>query len=266
MLTYDRRGNSRSRLDRDDGAPLSLPQQCGDARAALTAAGADAGLVFGNSSGATIGLELALRHPASVSGLVAHEPPIITVLPDAEEQAAFFVEIDRVTREEGALPAFLLFSSTIGRHRPPTLLRHPAGRRTAAAALPVALRLADRWSRRRSAPAAETPEGRHRARLLGNVEFLMAREVAPLVSHVPDVAALRACGVPILFAGGRESRSFYYHRAGEVLAGLLGVEFVDFPGHHTSFRTHPDSFARALRHAVAALPPRGTGSRPDSGR
>jgi hypothetical protein len=48
VLTYDRRGNSRSRLH-GEPRPLSLAEQSADAIAVLGANGFPAALVFGNS-------------------------------------------------------------------------------------------------------------------------------------------------------------------------------------------------------------------------
>jgi pimeloyl-ACP methyl ester carboxylesterase len=39
--------------------------------------------VFGSSGGAVTGLQLVAAHPEEVTTLIAHEPPIIGVLPDA---------------------------------------------------------------------------------------------------------------------------------------------------------------------------------------
>jgi pimeloyl-ACP methyl ester carboxylesterase len=51
VLTYDRRGNSRSRLA-GDPAPITMGQQSADAVAVLRACGFSSAVVFGNSGGA----------------------------------------------------------------------------------------------------------------------------------------------------------------------------------------------------------------------
>src|SRR5262249_59794224 len=84
VVTYDRRGNSRSPLD-GPPAPQRIQVHGDDAHRVLSAVGVTASEpahVFGNSSGAMIGLELAARHPEQVRTLVAHEPPIFELLPD----------------------------------------------------------------------------------------------------------------------------------------------------------------------------------------
>jgi len=81
VLTYDRRGNSRSGLH-GGPAPLVMEEQSADALAVLDANGIDKALVFGNSGGASIALDLAARHPGQVNAAVVHEPPVPAVLPD----------------------------------------------------------------------------------------------------------------------------------------------------------------------------------------
>ena len=81
VVTYDRRGNSRSPLT-GPPAPQQVEEHAEDARRILAAVGAESALVFGNSSGASIGLELVARHPELVRVLVAHEPPVFDLLDD----------------------------------------------------------------------------------------------------------------------------------------------------------------------------------------
>ncbi|MGW3944480.1 alpha/beta fold hydrolase, partial [Streptomyces phaeochromogenes] len=68
VITYDRRGNSRSTGGGD--APMELPRQADDARALIDGLAGGRALVFGNSGGAIIGLTLAARHPMPLLELV----------------------------------------------------------------------------------------------------------------------------------------------------------------------------------------------------
>lgn len=75
VLSYDRRGFSRS--PRQVGYHgTSVEEQADDAAALLEATGLAPATVWGNSSGAIIGLALVLRHPELVSGAMLHEPPL----------------------------------------------------------------------------------------------------------------------------------------------------------------------------------------------
>jgi pimeloyl-ACP methyl ester carboxylesterase len=71
VLTYDRRGYARS-----GGEPLrSIPEHTADAAALLQALGATPAVVVGQSVGATIAIDLAIRRPDLVRAVVACESP-----------------------------------------------------------------------------------------------------------------------------------------------------------------------------------------------
>src|SRR5262245_30242468 len=82
VVTYDPRGLGRSlRKDgRVDNAPTT---QAEDVHAVIEALGAGPVELFASSGGAVTALALVTAHPDDVTTLVAHEPPLIQVLPDA---------------------------------------------------------------------------------------------------------------------------------------------------------------------------------------
>ena len=86
VVTYDPRGHARSTIDNpdDDATP---EQRADDLVALLDALGAESADVFGSSGGAVTGLALVARHPARVRTLVAHEPPLLELLPDPDSSA-----------------------------------------------------------------------------------------------------------------------------------------------------------------------------------
>ncbi|HEY3472753.1 MAG TPA: alpha/beta hydrolase, partial [Amycolatopsis sp.] len=82
VVTYDPRGLGRS--IRKDGREDHVPTvQAGDIHAVIEALGAGPVEVFGSSGGAIAGFALVTAHPESVSTFVAHEPPLVGLLPDA---------------------------------------------------------------------------------------------------------------------------------------------------------------------------------------
>src|ERR671917_2464022 len=82
VVTYDPRGLGRS--TRKDGRTDHDPEvQAGDVHALIQALGAGPVEIFASSGGAITALALVAAHPDDVTVLVAHEPPIIPVLPDA---------------------------------------------------------------------------------------------------------------------------------------------------------------------------------------
>src|SRR6202012_3403237 len=70
--------------------------------------------VFGSSGGAVTGLALVTRHPARVRTLVAHEPPVLELLPDAAEQRATTDDIIETFHREGLPAAMTKFMINAG--------------------------------------------------------------------------------------------------------------------------------------------------------
>jgi pimeloyl-ACP methyl ester carboxylesterase len=103
VVTYDRRGNSRSPMD-GPPEPQRIETHGDDAHRVLSAVADGAGepaYVFGNSSGAIIGLELAARHPERVHALVAHEPPLFELLPDRDHFRIVVGDVEKAFLERG---------------------------------------------------------------------------------------------------------------------------------------------------------------------
>ena len=70
-------------------------------------------IIFGNSSGAIIALEILIQYPKRVQMVVAHEPPVISLLPDAAKWLAFFDEVYDTYRKDGIPKAMRQFASGI---------------------------------------------------------------------------------------------------------------------------------------------------------
>jgi pimeloyl-ACP methyl ester carboxylesterase len=87
VLTYDRRGYSRSPLDhpQETGA-IPIETQCADAEKLLEVLNIWPACLFGSSYGALIALELLQRNSQQLQQVIAHEPPLLQVLPS--EKAA----------------------------------------------------------------------------------------------------------------------------------------------------------------------------------
>jgi pimeloyl-ACP methyl ester carboxylesterase len=249
VVTYDRRGNSRSPLD---GAPQaqSIEVHGDDAHRVLSAAGVTAdgpAYVFGNSSGATIGLELASRHPEQVRALVAHEPPLFELLPDREHWRTVIQDVEGAFRSDGAGPAMQVLGAGLKMSGGE---QQDAGEQTEGNAAP---------SRRGRLPGgAEGPQGEPdpetmamMARLQKNMEFFIGYEVPPFNRYTPDINTLRASSVRVVAAMGDASEGEPPHRAALALAERLGAETVLFPGDHGGFGAQPQAFAARLNEVLA---------------
>ncbi|MGA8115329.1 MAG: alpha/beta fold hydrolase [Actinocatenispora sp.] len=228
VVTYDPRGNSRSTLD---GPPTDqrIEVHADDARRLVEAVGEGPVSVFGSSSGAIVALDLVARHPDRVRTAVVHEPPAVTLLPDAERHRAFFAGVYDTYRRDGTEAALRMFAAGVG-------LEEGGGPPAPGDA----------------APPATPPEMLEMVRrMTGNLDFFLAHEVRSFTDHVPDVPALARAGTRIVLAGGEESRAHLPYLPNTVLAERLGLTIVDFPGDHTGYVSRPEPFAALLDKILA---------------
>lgn len=228
VVTYDRRGNSRSPLS---GPPSvqSVAEHADDASRLLAAVTGEPAFVFGNSSGAQIGLELAARHPEQVRALIAHEPPLLGLLPDAAHWESVIADVERAYRDGGAGPAMGVFGAAMGM--------------TGDEEPPEAANAAD------AADAGEPPSPEMLemfARFEKNTDFFAGYEVPGFGRHALDVEALRGSSVPIVVAVGEESGGEPPHRAALALAERLGTSAETYPGDHGGFGAEAEAFAARL--------------------
>src|ERR671914_2805059 len=114
VVTYDPRGIGRS--TRKDGRVDHSPTvQAEDVHAVIEALGAGPVEMFATSGGAVTALALVATHPDDVTTLVAHEPPLIPVLPDAAaaERARAAVRDAYDAKGSGAgMAAFIAMTSS----------------------------------------------------------------------------------------------------------------------------------------------------------
>jgi pimeloyl-ACP methyl ester carboxylesterase len=233
VISYDRRGNSRSALHGGQ-VPVTVAGQSADAIAVLAANGFSSARIFGNSGGATIALDLAAHHPEVAEVVVAHEPPVPVVLTDPREYLAQFDEIDRVLATEGWQAAFTLFQVKIG--------LVPPGRPEMVALL---LR-----------PDKLLPPGPNRdmmTRVSGNWAYMLSHEVHPLIDYRPDFDKIISNQVRIALACGTSTRDKRAIEMSVRAAERLGVECVRFSGGHTAPVEIPRTFAPELAALLTRL-------------
>lgn len=224
VLTYDRRGCARSRLTSGPAATLQMDHQSRDARAVIESNGLRTAAVFGNSGGALIGLDMAARFPSLVTALVAHEPPAISVLPDAGQLGAAFDRIEQTLDQGGWQTAALHFLALNDQLPANKALR-------TARWFSLALRLG-------------SPD---------DLAFFLRHEMRSFVEYDIDFGRIAAGQVPVTLAGGEQSRQQYTYRAAQVIAAKTGRPFAEFPGDHTGFLKQPQAFASRLAEILTGL-------------
>ncbi|MFC4119673.1 alpha/beta fold hydrolase [Nonomuraea zeae] len=115
VATYDPRGLSRSPLD-DPEARQRVEQHADDAFRLLELLSPDApARVAGCSSGAIVALHLLATHPERIERVVAHEPPVVEVLPDAAVHRALLARVQDTFRRDGLMPAAAEFAAGLRR-------------------------------------------------------------------------------------------------------------------------------------------------------
>lgn len=233
VVTYDPRGLGRS--TRSDGSVEHRPPwQADDLHRLVAELGAGPVDVFASSGGAVTALCLAAAHPEDLRTVVAHEPPLIGVLPDADRAQAAWAAVRSAYDQRGwgaGMAAFIALTSWQG--------EFPEG---FGAELPDPSAF--------GLPAEDDGT---------RTDPLLSGASDPVVAFAPDVDALRALGARLVVAAGEESRGAMTWRTSVALAEALGTELVVFPSHHGGFlgpeygqAGQPEAFAARLREVLAA--------------
>ncbi len=109
VVTYDRRGFSRSQLHGPQDYDHRLDTDADDVRRLIEHLGDEPATVFGASSGAIVALEVLARHPCLVRTVVPFEPPAVKQLPDGQQWVEFFYGIYDLFHQSGIEPALAKF-------------------------------------------------------------------------------------------------------------------------------------------------------------
>jgi pimeloyl-ACP methyl ester carboxylesterase len=232
VVTYDPRGLGRS--TRADGRTDNDPTvQAEDVHAVIAALGAGPVEMFASSGGAVTALALVAAHPQDVATLVAHEPPLIPVLPDAaaaERARAGFRDAYEAGGRGHGMAAFIAMTSWRGEFTDEYF--------TQPAADPAAFGMPTEDDGSRDDP-------------------LLSDRSWAITSYRPDVDALTSARTRVVIAVGEESEGTFTGRASVATAELLGQEATVFPSHHGGFlggefgyAGQPEEFARTLRHVL----------------
>lgn len=213
VVTADPRGIAGSSVD--DPTENSIPERrADDVAAILDDLGAPTADVFGSSGGAVTGLSLVARHPGRVRTLVAHEPPLLELLPDAAAQRAATEDIIATFNRDGMFAAWGKFMANAG-------FDIPTG-------------------------APELPEPSDQD--LRDAAHFFNHQLRSTTQFLPDIQALKRGRVVVGL--GEESGRLLTKRTTIALAELLGTRPVMFPGDHGGFMGAPGAFAEVLRKAL----------------
>ena len=230
VITYDPRGAERSTLA--TGGTVTGELHGEDMHRVVEATGLGPVDVFGSSGGGAFALHWVARYPGDVRTLVAHEPPLTTLLEDRETALRVNADIVATYQRDGFGPALAKFIALViyAGPLPEDYLDRPAPD-------PARFGLPTEDDGTRDDP-------------------LLGRNLA-MPPFEPDLDALRASPVRIVPATGAQGEGTLARRGGEALARELGVQPVVFPGDHGGFSVNPMSptndpaaFAALLREVL----------------
>ena len=178
-------------------------------------------------------LALVAAYPEDVAVLVAHEPPLIPVLPDAaaaERAQAAFNDAYNAGGSGAGMAAFIAMTSWQGEFTD-EYFAQPAPD-------PAAFGM------------AADDDGTRDDPLLSDRSWAVS-------GYRPDVDALAAAPTRVVIAVGEESEHVFTGRTAKATAHLLGQEATVFPSHHGGFMGgefgyagQPEAFAAKLREVL----------------
>lgn len=231
-VTYDPRGLGRS--TREDGRTDHDPVVQADDLHRLVAA-LDAGRVevFASSGGAVTALAWVAAHPGDVATLVAHEPPLLGVLPDAERAFAAEAAVQEAYRRSGwgaGMAAFIGLTTWQGE-------------------------LTDEYA---AQPAPDPAMFGMPTEDDGNREDPLLSGVSNAVTaHHLEADAVTAAPTRVVIAVGVASAGTLTDRTSRSTAEVLGIAAAEFPGDHGGFlggefgqHGQPEAFAARLREVL----------------
>ena len=229
VVTYDPRGVERS-VKTDPTSPVTPEVHADDLHRLIQAIGGEPVDLFATSGGAVNALALVSKHPEEVRTLVAHEPPLASILPDREHALAAARAVHETYQRSGWGAGMAHFIAVASHQGPFTaeIAGQPAPD-PAMFGMPT------------------EDDGARDDPLLGS-------DIVTLAQYRPDVNALRAAPTRIVLAVGADSDGELAHRGAEAVAELLDTKPVTFPGGHGGFlggeygqTGEPDAFAARLR-------------------
>ncbi len=234
VITYDPRGTERSTLT-DPASRVGPEEHSDDVHRIIQEVGGPVDL-FASSGGAVNALALVADHPGDVRTLVAHEPPLASLLPDREHAMAACRAIHETYMRSGSSAGMAHFIAVVS-HRgefTPEVVAQPAPD-PAMFGMPT------------------EDDGERNDAMLGKDKTILT-----LTGFEPDFGALRAASTRVVIAAGEGSTGEMANRGGHAVAARLDTEPVIFPSDHGGFlggeygqTGDPDAFAAKLRDVLA---------------
>ncbi|NUR24320.1 MAG: alpha/beta hydrolase [Catenulispora sp.] len=217
VVTYDRRGLSRSAVD-DPGGPVTIRRHADDAAAVLAEVTDRPALMLGLSLGAAIGLHMLAADPGRIAKLIAHEPIALGFLDGAR------ADTTRTTL------------------RAVQQVHQRDGWRAAAGAVAAALGIDPRHQETEPDITAFPFTGQRAA----NFEYFLTTDLAAAITDTLTLGEVSRTAPIVPAVGTTSPADGFDYLSGLALADHLGVTAQRFPGGHNGNLTHPRAFAEQV--------------------
>src|SRR5436190_12281422 len=204
VVTYDPRGVERSERT-DPDAEVTPEVHAADVRAVIEAVGGGPVDMFGSSGGAVNALALVAAHPDLVRTLVAHEPPSVSLLPDANDALAACRAVHDTYQQRGLGAGMAHFIALISLSGPV-----PADFATQPGPDPAMFGMSSEDDGTRS-------------------DLMLGSNILTVTRFRPDADQLRSASTRIVVGAGADSNHEIVHRGGLAVADLLGTSPVELP-------------------------------------
>ena len=213
VVTFDRRGNSRSTLKGFPAPEFSMDAQAEDIKDLMEAAGVEEAYVAGASAGAVIGHYFLQKYPEKVKHLIMYEPSMLGLMISKDPETAEWYETLNGFVQKGKINnALLRFAQSIGE--------------------------ADDRSPVKSQEAV--------VRELDNVEFAFKNEMPGAARYIPDLDSFKQYSDRITIAAGERSRGNRYEKQAIFLGSLMGKKPLYYPGGHNLPFELPAEYAMCI--------------------
>lgn len=217
VITWDRRGYSRSLLQGRQDFSKRLETDADDAHCLIQHVAQGPAAVLGTSSGAIVAMNLLLRHPQSVSRLIAHEPPSLAVLPADIRSAAEGIigSVYSTYRAHGSAAAMEAFTGGLSGSKDAPLMK---------AAM----------------------DGSQSDEIRANSMFWFEFELWQYTSSPLDIEGLKAQAEKLVPAVGRDSPDGPGLGPIKVISHAIGKEVQVVAGAHLGYVTDPKEWAQSV--------------------
>lgn len=233
VVTYDPRGVERS-VKADPTTRSTPDEHADDLHRLISALGMGPVDLFASSGGAVNALALVARYPGDVRTLVAHEPPLASIVPDRDGALAVCRAVADTYQQRGFGAGMAHFITVVSHQGPMT-------REFAAQPGPDPAMF--------GMPADDDGS---------RTDALLGQNLLTCTHFEPDFEALRSASTRIVVAAGVESAGQLAYRGAIAAAERLGQEPVSFPSDHGGFlggeygqAGDPEAFAARLREVLA---------------